>query len=1029
MKKRLALLLTFAMVFTSLPVSSLRVKAEAQSTVAEYQTDSEILSENSGGGYANPEDEVDSVQNEGITLYSGVDYEGKTVTSVTAQTTLSEDGYYPASLEYVLRRYQVKVTYEDKSTSSVSQWYGHAASDNNVGYYYASTSYATLYMYFYNSAGNRVTLNDTTVPVGEYEIRIFADATADDNPLLKDVKFKVLDPTSCMKTPKENQASFESKVIKNYEETWYKIPSDLDETYLFTQENWKDTSYFVGIWKYENGIATQINDAYDGSRGMKEGPFDHTFSGTDEGLYLVLGETYAAATTSGTVSWQKKKEIESLTLETADSYKVWNSDIMSNTSVTVQYKDGSSETINLWAIAYPTVGDGSKTVEGLEATTKNVETIYLAMLDSNGNPTSAYSPSKYADGKTTNWKAWVKDQEEIYATGNIKIAAPSAKTPTLTEGTYENFVISQNNEVYYQFSVDEDKTVEIINNSSEPMHVRYYQKSNMDGTWIIPTGKELKGSEAYIASFYECYDTGTEYLLILSTDTAAEGTLGLYVEGTTKSAAVSTVSVSASDRMTWLGIPVTLSFVGTDGSTNAGTQVIKNWSTSNDSPTTIYGKTKHDEKIIGVLYQGDKQVSIPAIGEEYETWLKEWYGSNITKKQFENFCATFGIDYQPLEPGSYTLKFYLSSIAESNLIGSTSVTVTPASEDKTDGSDTGTGDGNDTSGNTTCTSHKWNAGTVTKAATCTSTGVKTYTCTNSGCTKTKTETIPMTGHSYGAWTTKIAATVLAAEVQQHTCSKCNKTETKSNGTKLAATLSLPGNLSSITVKKGKTVTSALTMAGGDSLVSCTSSNSKILKVNSVNTKTGTISLKAVKAGSAKINIKLKSDSSKIYTYKVNVTKGTVKTTKLTGVASKKTLAKKGTTFSVKPTVVPFTSTQSVTYKSSNKKVATVTAKGVVKAVASGTAKITIQSGSKKTTCTVTVVGIANVKTSLSLKTKKTTTLKPKLYGISGKVAYTSSNVKVATVSEGGKIIALKKGKTTITVKAGNYSCKCKVNVK
>lgn len=50
MKKRLALLLTFAMVFTSLPVNSLRVKAEAQSTVAEYQTDSEILSENSGGG-------------------------------------------------------------------------------------------------------------------------------------------------------------------------------------------------------------------------------------------------------------------------------------------------------------------------------------------------------------------------------------------------------------------------------------------------------------------------------------------------------------------------------------------------------------------------------------------------------------------------------------------------------------------------------------------------------------------------------------------------------------------------------------------------------------------------------------------------------------------------------------------------------------------------------------------------------------------------------------------------------------------
>lgn len=977
MKKRLALLLTLVMMFTFLPINSFGdVKAEAA-----------------------------TVQNEGITPYSGTDYEEKTVTSVTAQTKLSEDGYYPASLKYILRRYQVNLTYEDTTTSSVSYWYG-----NETGYY-ASTSYATLYMYFYDSDGNRVTLNDTTVPVGEYEIRIFADSTAEGDPLLKDVKFKVLDPTSCMETPTENQASFESKDYKNCEEVWYKMPSDLNGTYLFTQENWTETSYFVGIWKYENGIATQINDAYDGSRGMKEGPFDHTFSGTDEGLYLVLGETYAGATASGTVSWQKKKEIESLTLETADSYKVWNSDIKSNTSVTVQYKDGTSETISVWAIAYPTVGDGSKTVEGLEAITKNAETIYLAMLDSNGNPISSYSPSKYADGKTTNWKAWVKDQEEISATGSIKIAIPSAKTPTLIEGTYENFAISTNNEVYYQFSVDEDKTVEIINNSSEPMDVCYYQKSDKDGTWIIPTGKELKGWETYTASFYECYDTGTEYLLILSTDTAAEGTLGLYVEGTTKSAAVSTMSVSASDRMTWLSIPVTLSFVGIDGSTDAGTQVIKNWSVSKDSPTTIYAKTKHDEKIIGVLYQGNTQVSIPAIGEEYETMLKEWYGSNITKEQFENFCTIFDIDYQPLDSGTYTLKIYLSSMDEANLIGSAPITVTPAS------------------GDTPCTSHNWNGGTVTKEATCTSTGVKIYTCTNAGCNQTKTESIPMTDHSYGAWTRKSAATVFAAEVQQHTCSKCNKTETRSNGTKLAATLSLPGNLSSITVKKGKTATSALTMAKGDSLVSCTSSNSKILKVNSVNTKTGTISLKAVKEGSAKIHIKLKSDTSKTYTYKVTVTEGTVKTTKLTGVASKKTLTKKGATYSVKPTVVPFTSTQSVTYKSDNEKVATVTSKGVVKAVAPGTAKITIQSGSKKITCKVTVAGIANVKTSLSMKTKKTTTLKPKLYGISEKITYTSSDVKVATVSKDGKIKALKKGTTTITVKAGNYSCKCKVTVK
>lgn len=42
--------------------------------------------------------------------------------------------------------------------------------------------------------------------------------------------------------------------------------------------------------------------------------------------------------------------------------------------------------------------------------------------------------------------------------------------------------------------------------------------------------------------------------------------------------------------------------------------------------------------------------------------------------------------------------------------------------------------------------HTWNSGTVTKSATCTTDGVKTYTCT--GCGATKTETIKATGHSY-----------------------------------------------------------------------------------------------------------------------------------------------------------------------------------------------------------------------------------------------------------------------------------------
>ncbi|MBQ7415437.1 MAG: starch-binding protein, partial [Oscillospiraceae bacterium] len=62
--------------------------------------------------------------------------------------------------------------------------------------------------------------------------------------------------------------------------------------------------------------------------------------------------------------------------------------------------------------------------------------------------------------------------------------------------------------------------------------------------------------------------------------------------------------------------------------------------------------------------------------------------------------------------------------------------------------------------NEPCTSHSWNAGSVTTAATCTKTGVKTYTCSN--CGNTKTETISALGHNY----------------VNGTCSRCGDSESK-----------------------------------------------------------------------------------------------------------------------------------------------------------------------------------------------------------------------------------------------------------
>ena len=318
--------------------------------------------------------------------------------------------------------------------------------------------------------------------------------------------------------------------------------------------------------------------------------------------------------------------------------------------------------------------------------------------------------------------------------------------------------------------------------------------------------------------------------------------------------------------------------------------------------------------------------------------------------------------------------------------------------------------------------HSWDKGTVTKAAACTVAGVKTYKCS---CGVTKTGTIPAAGHKFGSWTKVSDATVFAAEVQKHTCAVCGYSETKSAGVKLAAILEVPDKLSSFSMKKGETEKFTLTMANGDSVSSVTSDNAKYVKVASYDKK-GTISLKAVKSGSAKITIRLASGKTRTYT--VKVTTGTVKTTKVTVPNTKITLAK-GKTLTLKPVLTPFTSTQKITYKSSNKKVASVTSAGKIKAVAPGTARITVTSGSKKVTVTVTVPGITNVKSSVTVKRNKTLTLKLRLYGISGKVLYTSSNTAVATVDANGRIRGIKKGTVTITLKAGSYSVKCKVKVK
>ena len=132
----------------------------------------------------------------------------------------------------------------------------------------------------------------------------------------------------------------------------------------------------------------------------------------------------------------------------------------------------------------------------------------------------------------------------------------------------------------------------------------------------------------------------------------------------------------------------------------------------------------------------------------------------------------------------------------------------------------------------------------------------------------------------------------------------------------------------------------------------------------------------------------------------------------------------------------------VTYKSSNKKVATVTGKGVIKGKKAGNAKITVTSkkdSKKKATVKVKVVkgkvtGIKLNKTSATLTVGDTVKLKADVKTSKGgrkDVVWTSSKEKVATVKK-GTVTAVGAGETTITVKAADGSGKkaaCKVTVK
>ena len=211
-----------------------------------------------------------------------------------------------------------------------------------------------------------------------------------------------------------------------------------------------------------------------------------------------------------------------------------------------------------------------------------------------------------------------------------------------------------------------------------------------------------------------------------------------------------------------------------------------------------------------------------------------------------------------------------------------------------------------------------------------------------------------------------------------------------------------------------------------------SSNKKVVSVNSK----GKLTIKAT--GKATITVASQKSPKIKDTLKITVKQGATKLVAKTNegyVIGKSFTMTKGKSITANILATPSGASKSVKWSSSNKRVATVSSKGVIKAVKNGTAKITATAkdgcGAKFTTTIKVVSGkVTSVKvnkTSVQLVKGKSTTIKATVKtsgsGANKNVVWSSSNTKVAKVNSNGKITAVKKGTATITVKAVDGSGK------
>ena len=258
--------------------------------------------------------------------------------------------------------------------------------------------------------------------------------------------------------------------------------------------------------------------------------------------------------------------------------------------------------------------------------------------------------------------------------------------------------------------------------------------------------------------------------------------------------------------------------------------------------------------------------------------------------------------------------------------------------------------------------HSWNQGEITKEPTCKEEGEKTFTC--SICGNTKTEKVSTTDHQHMEIRNQKNPTCKEAGYSGDTyCADC--------GVKIFSGQTI-AKTKNHNWDGGVITTEPTCTERGEKTFTCTiCGNTDTKKVNATGHSYGAYKVvkeptnkrKGLKSKTCSVCGKIvyeaipKTNFSPTDSSETNPDQNpqtSQKTTRKIKLNRRKLTLKKGKSFRLKVTLTPADSQDKITYKTSNKKIATVSKTGKIKAKKKGKVKITVISGKKKAVCTVKV---------------------------------------------------------------------------